>query len=88
MNGNLTTVLLWLVSGLLGMVSGLIGFIVYLHMKSDEEHRVLAERQLDLHRQWANDEVDRLRKAMHDVRNVVAELKAKEYFDGKERRKK
>jgi len=75
MNGSLTGVLLWLVTGLVGLVSTLIGFIVHLHIKSDEEHRKLTSREFDIQKSMTDQEIQRLRDAVHDLRNSVSEIK-------------
>lgn len=64
MNGSATSVLIWIVTGLLGVVSALIGFIVHLHVSNDSENNK------DV---W--DELKMQRKRLHDIIEDISKWK-------------
>ena len=70
-NGGLTSLLLWAVAGLAAIVNALIGFIVHLHIKSDDENKRLAARELQIFREYSEKEITRLRDRMHDAEEAV-----------------
>lgn len=75
MNGHLTNFLLWVATGLFSLVSALVAFIVHLHIKSDEDHRRLTEREFDTQKSITDQEIKRLRERTHDIERIVAEIK-------------
>ena len=47
MNGYVATAAFWLLNALIGALVGLISFIVYMHIKLDDERKKEFERRLD-----------------------------------------
>lgn len=70
MNGYPIQVLAWLVGGLLGLVNVLIGFIIFLHLKSDDERHNHHKAEIDM-----------LRKRVHDWGDRVSGLLAKSWLE-------
>lgn len=63
LNGNVISILLLAVNGLLGLVVLLIGLILKMHRDSDTEQHARQDK-----------EIDQLRQRGHDLGNRVAEL--------------
>src|SRR5258708_33162035 len=66
-NGGFTGLLFWVIAGLAALVSTLIGFVVHLHIKSDDENKRLAARELEIFKDYVEKEVIRLRDRVHDL---------------------
>ncbi len=66
-NGGFTALLFWVIAGLAAVVSTLIGFVVHLHIKSDDENKRLAARELEIFKDYVEKEVIRLRDRVHDL---------------------
>lgn len=72
MNGYMIPIILGIVNLLIGLLLTVIGFVVKMHQKADDEHRVRIDKELDL-----------VRQRLHDALNDISGLKAVEYLRDK-----
>ena len=76
MNGSLMNFLIWLAAGLVGLAGTLIGVVANLRMKLYEQRATLASREYDVNKTMTDKEIERLRNAVHDIREKVSEVRS------------
>jgi len=77
-NGHISEAVLWAIAGLVTLVEALFGLVLKMHSTSDNDYKRQTQRETDIYRNMNDQEILRLRNAIHDLRSMVSELKAKD----------
>lgn len=64
--------LVWIINGLFGLLTAAVLVILKLHQKADDEHR----KRMD-------DEIQSLRKRLHDLDSMVGQVKSEQAYQSR-----